>query len=381
MKEIKIQGARQNNLKNINLNIPRNKMNIFTGVSGSGKSSLVFGTINAEAQRELMGTFSTFEQSKMRKYDKPDCDIIENLSLVILIEQKRIGGNSRSTFGTVSEIYTYLRLLFSRIGEPIIGMCNDCSGTGITSLTEMIYILDEPSVGLHPRDVHRLNEILINIRDKNNTVLVVEHDTDVIKIADNIIEMGYHAGSKGGNVVYEGSYEGLKSSDALTGKFLNRMVVKKDKARSYKDVFEIENATSNNLKNVSVKIPKNVFNCITGVAGSGKSSLIHNEFLNRYKDVVVVDQSPIGQSNRSNPATYCGAFDYIRKIFAKENSVSASLFSFNSKGACPVCKGQGYVDVEMAFLGSVKQTCDECGGKRYNKDLNIITKDTPYPMC
>lgn len=237
------------------------------------------------------------------------------------------------------------------------------------SLTEMLYILDEPSVGLHPRDVHNLGDILLKIRDKNNTVLVVEHDTDIIKIADNIIEMGYRAGSKGGTVVYQGSYEGLKKSDALTGKFLNKSIGTKQSYRSYTEYFEIKNANANNLKNVSVNIPKNVFNCITGVAGSGKSSLIHKEFLKKHNNAIVVDQSQIGRSNRSNPATYCGAYDLIRKEFANSNNVSASLFSFNSSGACSVCNGQGFIEIEMAFMGSVKQTCDECNGHRYKKEV------------
>ncbi|TKG94188.1 excinuclease ABC subunit UvrA [Puteibacter caeruleilacunae] len=588
MKNIRIKGARQNNLKNFDLEIPRNKIVVFTGVSGSGKSSLVFETINSEAQRQLYDTFSTFARSRMPKYEQADYDLIENLSPAILIEQKRFAGNSRSTVGTTTEIFTYLRLLFSRIGQPFIGasnhfsfnspegMCTECSGTGRVnkididslidwnksindggilfsdfkvgsiywkqivlsnlfdcdkqfkhyseqeindflyakairynmgdengfmngnyeglynkinrlylnkdiatlskkkqeviskyisgktcdvcngarinqealsvkinntnihelsqlqltelydfisqikdptidtivsqikqrleylinigvgylnlaretgtlsggeaqrvklakqlgcSLTEMLYILDEPSVGLHPRDVHLVNEHLKELRDGGNSVLVVEHDPDVIKIADHIIDIGPHAGVKGGQVVFEGTYADLQMADTLTAKHLSSKNKLKQDVRTSNQYCSIENATTNNLKDVSVDIPLNTLTCITGVAGSGKSTLIHKEFLENHQDAIVIDQNPVGQSERSNPATYTGVFDYIRKAFAKANKVSAALFSFNSTGACDNCKGLGYITIDMAFLDSVKSTCEECEGKRFKSDV------------
>jgi excinuclease UvrABC ATPase subunit len=238
-----------------------------------------------------------------------------------------------------------------------------------SSLTEMIYILDEPSVGLHPRDVHLVNELLKDLKDAGNTVLVVEHDPDVIKIADHIIDIGPNAGSKGGKIVYQGNFEGLKNSDTLTGKFINNPIRRRNNIRKSSDYFEVTNARANNLKNISVKIPKNNFVCITGVAGSGKSSLIHKEFLSKYKDAIVIDQKPVGQSERSNSATYTGVFDLIRKEFSKTNKVNSSLFSFNSKGACPKCNGLGFITIDMAFLDSVKSKCEECDGKRYSKKV------------
>lgn len=586
MNSIQIKGARQNNLKNIDLDIPRNKIVVFTGVSGSGKSSLVFETITAEAQRQLYDTFSTFARSRLPKYEQADYDLIQGLSPVIVLEQKRITGNSRSTVGTITEISSFLRLLFSRIGEPLIGpsnyfsfnkpegMCLSCGGVGretnidldkvfdwskslnegairfpdfkvdsigwkivalsgffdkdkaldqyseeekerllyaegerftfgegeaafdanfngiitkinngflhkdiasltdrrrkiieqfITSrtckvclgsrlnqkalavtikgknihelsqfqlndlydfmstietkealtiveqisyrlknlvdlgvgylnvsrqtgtlsggeaqrvklskqlgnsLTEMLYVLDEPSVGLHPRDVHLVNDLLIALRDAGNTILVVEHDPDVIKIADHIVDMGPKAGRSGGKVVYQGSYEGLKKSNSLTGNMLKKGAPDKKTYRKAQEYFYIKDANDNNLKNVSVAIPKNIFTCITGVAGSGKSSLIHQAFLREYPDSIIIDQSPIGKSVRSNPATYTGVFDDIRKLFGSVNKVDPSLFSFNAKGACSKCKGVGFLKIDMAFLDPVKTQCEQCGGKRYNE--------------
>jgi excinuclease UvrABC ATPase subunit len=589
-KEIVIKGARQNNLKNIDVKIPRNQIVVFTGVSGSGKSSLVFETINAEAQRQLYESFSAFVQSRLPKYEQADYDSIQNLSPAILIEQKRFAGNSRSTVGTITEVYTYLRLLYSRMSPEFIGgsnsfsfnspegMCKHCSGTGkITqiqvnalidwnksindggilfsdfkvgsiywkqivlsklfdcnkpfkeysereindflyakgikynmgdengfmignyeglynkinrlylhkdlaslsqkkqnvirnylyqgtcsqchgarinekalsvkvagkniyelcqlqlselyhfvskidnplvytilqqiknrlhylinigvgylslvretstlsggeaqrvklakqlgsSLTEMIYIMDEPSVGLHPRDVHLVNEFFYYLKEAGNTILIVEHDPDVIKIADYIIDVGPYAGSKGGEIVFQGTFSELQKANTLTGKCLNKFKNKRKRIRKATGYFSIVNATINNLKNISVNIPKGVFVSITGVAGSGKSSLIHHEFLKKYPKSIVVDQSPVGQSERSNSATYTGVFDLIRKEFAKNNGVSSSLFSFNSKGACKNCNGLGYITIDMAFLNSVKTKCEICNGKRYNhKVLN-----------
>ena len=586
MSSIQIKGARQNNLKNIDVEIPRNKIVVFTGVSGSGKSSLVFETITAEAQRQLYDTFSTFARSRLPKFEQADYDHINGLSPVILLDQKRITGNSRSTVGTISEISTFLRLLFSRIGTPFIGasnffsfnkpegMCPTCGGVGSVSeinldkvidwskslnegailfpdfkvnsigwkiiamsdffdrdkplnkysetekerllyadgerfkfgegetsfdanfngvitkikngylskdissltekrrkiieqyissnkcgecngsrlskralsvkikgenihvlsqlqlnelytftssimseeastvldqinyrlknlidlgvgylnlsrqtgtlsggeaqriklskqlgnsLTEMLYVLDEPSVGLHPRDVHLVNNLLVKLRDAGNTILVVEHDPDVIKIADHIVDMGPKAGNHGGEVVFQGRFKSIMQSDSLTGKMLKKGVPKKSIYRKAKRQFLIREANDNNLKNVTVNIPSEVFTCITGVAGSGKSSLIHKAFVRQYPDSIVIDQSPIGRSTRSNPATYVGVFDDIRKLFASQNSVTPSLFSFNAQGACSKCKGIGFIHLDMAFLNPIKTRCDKCSGRRYNE--------------
>ena len=587
MKNIEIRGARQNNLKDVDIDIPRNKIVVFTGVSGSGKSSLVFETINAEAQRQLYGTFSTFVQGKLPRIPKPDVDLIENVSPAIVLQQKRNVGGSRSTVGTTSEIYSYLRLLFSRVGEPIIGastnfsfnspdgMCLTCNGSGQTmqieldkiidptkslndgailfsefyvdsiywkfyagsglfdndlpldqyppdlykkllygepeqvvlgndpggltvtyegvitkinrlyvhknfdemsdrkrktieahmevrtcetcngarlnqaalgvtingknidtvshyeidqliefldaiddpraemvvdqirkksqhlaeiglnylslsrqlgtlsggeaqrvklanqlgsSLTEMLYIMDEPSTGLHARDVSQLNRLLKKLRDRGNTVLVVEHDPDVIEIADHVIDVGPKAGAHGGQITFEGSYPELLSSDSLTGRGLTAKPKIKETFRPAKGHFPIRDARSNNLKGVNVDIPKGVFVCVTGVAGSGKSSIINTEFLKQHPEAISVDQSGIGRSSRSNAMTYTRAFDDIRRVFAEKNRVSAKLFSFNSIGACPRCKGLGYTETEMAFLDPVKTTCEECEGKRYSPE-------------
>ena len=587
MKNIKIINARQNNLKSVDIQIPRNQLVVFTGVSGSGKSSLVFETINAEAQRQLYDTLGTYAQSHLPKIPKPDCDIIEGISPAIVIKQKRSSGSSRSTVGTTTEIYTYLRLLFSRIGTPLIGpsshfsfnspdgMCLSCNGTGrimdididkildtskslnegailfpdfkvggwqwkyialggqfdcdlsvnqftqedyqkllygfeenisldngglgldityegvivkinrlyvhknqetlskkkkqiieqflsvqnchtchgarlnqqalsviinghnidqvshfdiehlkqfidevdnpnaITiieqikekidhlidiglgylslsrdistlsggeaqriklakqlgsSLTEMLYILDEPSVGLHPKDVYHLNNLLLSLRDKGNSVLVVEHDPDVIAVADHVIDIGPQAGMNGGKVMFQGTYPELLASESTTGKLLNQQAVLKHVVRHPTSYFEIKNATANNLQNVKAKIPRAVMTCITGVAGSGKSSLIHQEYLSRYPDAIVIDQSAVGQSERSNAATYTGLFDEIRKVYAKANKVKASAFSFNSEGACSNCKGLGFIETEMAFLDPIRAQCCECNGKRYNEE-------------
>ncbi len=587
MRSINIVNARQNNLKSVDIQIPRNKIVVFTGVSGSGKSSLVFETINAEAQRQLYDTLGTYAQSHLPKIPKPNCDLIENISPAILINQKRTSGNLRSTVGTTTEIYTYLRLLFSRIGTPLIGssshfsfnspegMCQSCNGSGEimdididklidksrslnegailfsefkvggwqwkyialggkfdcnlpvnqfskaeyekllygfdenigintgelgidiiyegviikinrlyihknqetlskkkkqtikqylsikscdtchgsrlnqealgvkvngynidqvshfdferlkmfidgindphgkgiieqidykvshivniglgylslsrnistlsggeaqriklakqlgSSLTEMIYILDEPSVGLHPKDVHHLNNLLVTLRDKGNSVFVVEHDPDVIKIAEHIVDVGPKAGVNGGQIIFEGSYSKLLASDSITGKLLNRKNTLKNSIRKANSYFDVNNANTNNLCDVSVKIPQGIMTCITGVAGSGKSSLIHHEFLSRYPNAIVIDQSAVGQSERSNAATYTGLFDDIRKVYAKENNVKASLFSFNSEGACSGCRGLGFVEMEMAFLDPIRTLCNECKGKRYNEE-------------
>lgn len=585
---IEITGARENNLKNISLRIPKRKITVFTGVSGSGKSSIVFDTIGAEAQRQLNETFSTFVRNRLPKYSQPDADSISNLSTAIVVNQKRLGGNSRSTVGTITDIYTILRLLFSRVGKPFIGysnafsfndplgMCPECNGLGetiklnldkfldrskslnegailfpvfsvgswyfnsyaysglfdndkklidytdeewqtllhgkskkfqvkkdkgslnvnfeglidkfnrmyikrdtsilsestrttlerfilfapcplckgtrlsqaalncringyniaqltslevdelikviakiddpladtmtaslmmrlqhlidigleylsldrettslsggesqrikmvrhlVSSLTDMIYIFDEPSIGLHQRDVHRLNELLQQLRDKGNTILVVEHDPEVIKIADHVIDVGPNAGTAGGEIVYQGTVDGLLKADTLTGKYINRQHYAKSEYRSPKGALRMHNAKLHNLKNLTVDIPTGVFTVVTGVAGSGKSSLINHEFVKQYPEAIIIDQSAVSTSIRSNPATYTGILDDIRRLFAQNNEVSASLFSFNSKGACPNCQGLGFIYTDLAFLEPVKTECEICNGKRFKEEV------------
>jgi len=584
---IRIRGARENNLKNVSLDIPKRKITIFTGVSGSGKSSIVFDTIGAEAQRQLNETFSMFIRNRLPRISQPEADAIENLSTSIVIDQKRLGGNSRSTMGTITDISAVMRLLFSRLGRPHAGfsnafsfndpagMCPECNGLGkkveidlekfldptkslnegailfplyavgtwywkaytfsgmldndkkledysdeemhtllygkgsyesnyngmvfdtkyeglvdkfnrlyiqkdsseisektvkkverflkmgecpackgarlnekalaclingqniaemsamevselvkiirkindpvskpmIDTLTErlehlvdiglgylsldretgtlsggesqrikmvkhlnsslidIIYIFDEPSIGLHPRDVHRLNELLQKLRDKGNTILVVEHDPDVIRVADYVVDVGPKAGNGGGEVVYSGDYKGLLEAPTLTGKFINRELKVKPTFRQPTGALKVKNARRHNLKNVSVDIPTGVFTVVTGVAGSGKSSLINGVFLSQHPEAIVIDQSAIGTSIRSNPATYTGIMDDIRKLFGKTNKVSPSLFSFNSDGACPECQGLGFIFTDLAFLEPVKTVCETCEGKRFKPEV------------
>lgn len=585
---IVVKNAHTNNLNNIDIEIPKHKLVVFTGVSGSGKSSLLFDTIYTEAQRQLVETFSTFARTRMPKLSRPDVDDILNLSTAIVIDQKRMGNNLRSTVGTATEINTYLRLLFSSIGKPFIGpsfyfsfnhpegmcphcnglgkqikvdinmfldkektiregaithphykiggflwkellildvvdvdkplsdfteeelhlflysepfavqgakekltynrnfegiarklekavntraedetadedkneytkhfnyqFCEQCGGTrlndrarsikinGLTiadlcrlelvdvyaflhdindeiskpilrkaqflleqlieigvgylsleravstlsggesqrvkmskqmdcNLVDMLYVLDEPTIGLHPRDTENLLNILFRLKEKGNSVFVVEHDPNIIRAAEWIVDMGPKAGKFGGNVVFSGEPEGLKNTVSITGEYLlkkGKPIFKRKPATSF---FEIKNATANNLKNVSVNIPKGVLTCITGVAGSGKSSLIHECFVKYHPEAIVIDQSPIGKSSRANAATFIGVFDFIRKEFASATHSEASLFSFNSKGACPKCNGQGVLTFELHFLDSVKTICDECEGKRYHSDV------------
>lgn len=238
-----------------------------------------------------------------------------------------------------------------------------------SSLVDVIYIFDEPSVGLHPRDVHRLTKLLQKLRDKGNTVIVVEHDPDVIKIADHVVDIGPHAGSKGGRVMYEGSYSGLLDSGTLTGKFMKKSLSLKSSVRIPKGQLTVKNANVNNINNVSIDIPKGVLCAVTGVAGSGKSSLIHQVFLKQYPDTIVIDQAAVGTSTRSNPATYTGIMDSVRKAFADTNKVSASLFSFNSKGACEQCQGLGVLYTDLAFLDGIKLPCEACGGRRFKDEV------------
>jgi excinuclease UvrABC ATPase subunit len=585
---IVIEGARENNLKNVSLRIPKRQITIFTGVSGSGKSSIVFDTIATEAQRQLNENFSMFIRTFLPRYSQPDADAIENLSMPIVVDQKRLGGGSHSTMGTITDIYAVLRRLFSYVGQPYVGhanmfsfndpggMCPECNGLGrkmgvdmdlfldtskslnegailfgayavdswdwsfitqsglfdndkklddyteeemqrllyspplkvktafggksinityegiidkftrkyiindvktmsertqkqvepyitmrpcplchgarlsqaalnckvnglniaemsamevgdligvirdikdpkaapivatlvqrlqylvdigleyltlnretdtlsggesqrvkivkhlTSSLVDVMYVFDEPSVGLHPRDVHRMNDLLRQLRDRGNTVLVVEHDPDVIKGADHIVDVGPRAGSKGGTIMYEGSFEGLLQTDTLTGKHMQRSMPIKDTFRPAKGKLPITHARVNNLQNVSVDIPQGVLTAVTGVAGSGKSSLIHQVFLRQHPDAIVIDQSPVGANTRSNPATYTGIMDDVRKAFATENNVSASLFSFNSEGACENCQGLGVIYTELAALGEVKSPCEVCEGKRFKDEV------------
>lgn len=586
---ITIRGARENNLKNVSLRIPKRKITIFTGVSGSGKSSIVFDTIASEARRQLNETFSTFVRNFLPRYAQPDADGIENLSMAIVVDQKHLGGGSHSTVGTITDIYSVLRLLFSRVGQPFVGysnafsfndpqgMCPECNGIGrkigvdlemfldkskslnegavlfpdyavgnwwgwsimtrsglfdndkkledysdeemdlllhskpvkvkmdvggnavnmtfegivdkfthkyITrdvstlsertqksiapymtfgpctlckgarlsqaalsckingyniaelaameidelievirgikdpvaapmveslverlqhmidigleylnlsrvtdtlsggesqrikmvkhlgsSLVDVLYIFDEPSIGMHPRDVHRLNELLQKLRDKGNSVIVVEHDPDVIKVADHVVDVGPFAGTRGGTIVFEGSFADLLNADTLTGRHMKQHMPIKVGSRQSKGKLAIKNAKANNLQNVSVDIPTGILTVITGVAGSGKSSLIHQTFLRQHPDAIVIDQTPIGVSSRSNPATYTGIMDEIRKAFAKANKVSPSLFSFNSKGACENCQGLGVVYTDLAYMDEVKMPCEICGGKRFKDEV------------
>lgn len=583
---IRIVKARENNLKNISLDIPKHKMTVFTGVSGSGKSSLVFDTIAAESQRQLNETYSSFIRHRLAHYGQPDVDLLENLSVAMVVDQKRLGNNARSTVGTVTDIYTFLRLLFSRIGEPFVGysnvfsfndpegMCPRCQGLGTeqtvkldtlidkskslnegaiqfptfepggyrwkryaysglfdndkklgdytkdewdtllnktdvkitkphpgyppshryrgvlvrfnedffskdsrelkthasalkrvvvsgvcplcrgarltkkvlgctisgkniaecaamqisdlrsfitslqdpkartiiaetvdrlqsladiglgylsldrqtgtlsggesqrikmvkhlgSSLSDLIYIFDEPSTGLHPSNVHKLNTLLKQLRDKGNTVLVVEHDPDVIHIADHIVDMGPAAGVKGGEVVYEGSLADFRKANTLTARFLHRQNTLKQETRPANQGFlAIKDATLHNLHHVSVTIPKGILTVVSGVAGSGKSSLIHGVLSARYPDAITIDQGTIHTSKRSTPASFVGILDEIRLLLGKANGVSPSLFSFNSEGACPNCKGMGVTTIDLAFMDPIVTVCEVCDGKRFTQ--------------
>ena len=585
MEYIEIKGARVNNLKNISLKIPKKQITIFTGVSGSGKSSLVFETIATESARLLTETFPAFVRNFMPKYSRPNVEEIQGISPSIIVDQKRIGGNSRSTVGTITDIDPILRVLFSRIGKPHVGgmncfsfndpsgMCEVCQGIGrivtldidkaidpnksleegaillsgykvgtyqykmyansgyfdvskkikdyseeeyhklmyaepekqprefageefnmtyqglvprfeghvintakeasekskakaseytkqthckscngtrynktvldckidgyniadytameakqllkhidtikfddallstlkdritdlvnigldyislnresstlsggesqrikmvknlASSLTDMVFIFDEPSIGLHPRDVHRLNDMLVKIRDKGNTVLVVEHDPDVIKIADYIVDVGPKAGSHGGNIMYEGEFKGLSDSDTLTAKALKRPTIINENPRPFTETITTQKSSVNNLQNVGVSIPKGIFTVITGVAGSGKSTLIHQVFAKENPDAIIIDQASVGANVRSNPATYTGIMDYIRQEFSAATGLSASLFSFNSEGKCEDCHGLGYKEVTLSFMDAVKSTCETCGGTRFKPEI------------
>ena len=578
-----IRGLRQNNLKNVSLDIPKGKIVVFTGVSGSGKSSIVFDTIAAESQRQMNETYTAFMRGRLPKYEKPKVDRIDNLSASVIVDQSRLGGNARSTVGTISDMYAALRLLYARIGEPYAGtasyfsfndpngMCPECSGIGkvmtvdiegridpertwnegmadlpafhvdnwywrqyaesglfpldkkwkdfteternhllygadvpegprlskkvegisrylhrmllnrdtsqikeasvkrlmslveerpcpvcrgrrlnpkslackvagysidemcameftelvkvldtITdprgrtvaealtaslnrmidiglpylsmdresstlsggeaqrlklvrymgsSLTGMTYVFDEPSTGMHPRDVYRMTRLLRDLRDRGNTVLVVEHDRDVISIADEVIDVGPMAGKHGGEILFQGSYEALLCSGTKTGEAMKQVIPLKASPRMPKAFLPVRNASVHNLKHVDVDIPLNVLTVVTGVAGSGKSSLIRDVFAKAYADrVVLVDQSPVTATGRSTPATFLGFFDEIRRVMAEANGVDASLFSFNNKGACPCCGGRGQIVTELVFMDPVTTVCEACEGRRYSQE-------------
>ncbi|MET7424918.1 excinuclease ABC subunit UvrA [Dactylosporangium sp. NPDC005555] len=491
---ITVTGARQNNLKNITVHIPKHAITVFTGVSGSGKTSLVFDTIAAEAQRQLNETFTAFARTRLPDYGQPDLDSIDNLSAAVIVDQKRLTGGPRSTVGTATDINATLRLLYSHAGHPHTGpantlsfndphgMCPDCQGTGhtpaptatpstrtartrphnttcttchgtrlneaarncridgysITDLTameateliavlrlftdhtaapivaalltrvrhltdiglgyltldrdtntlsggesqrvktvrhlssplvEMLYIFDEPSIGLHPHDITRLNTHLRHLRDKGNTVLVVEHDRDVINIADHIIDLGPGAGTHGGDIVYEGSLEALPYARTPTGQHMRHRPPLNTTVRTPTGHLTITDATTNNLKKVTVDIPTGILTAVTGVAGSGKSSLINHAFLTQHPTAITIDQTPLATSNRSNAATHTRIMDPIRALFAKTNNADPGLFSANSKGACPTCHGLGTIHTDLAFMASLKTTCQDCGGRRYRPEV------------
>jgi len=581
--KIGIVGAKENNLKNISLEIDKHKFNVVTGVSGSGKSSLVFDCIYAMAQTSFYETLSTYVVKNLPKINKPNVERISNLSPCVLVEQKKLGTNPRSTVGTYTEIYTYLRLLYSRIGYPIYdssyfsfntakGACKNCGGLGIelvidlsklidfdlslnegaikhrtwkvgsryfniqkstgyfdmdkklkdyseeemnlllykepttfmnqnegfvqnwsyegivsrllkrqgdsrglqindydreffkedtcslcsgsrlnenalnvlvhskslkellnleiadlydfiltiedveaaeivskmkkdlknlidlgigyltlnrgvgtlsggeaqkiklaksmnNTLNELIYIMDEPSLGFHSRDVHKIIEAIQNIVKRSNTAIVVEHNREVIMSADRIIDIGPNSGSNGGELIYNGSLKGiLENENSITGTYLKKKKTLPSNEKEMIDYYEVKGITNNNIKDLDIKIPLHVLTCITGVSGSGKSSLVRYLIQND-DSLIKIGKENIGLTSRSNVATYTKTFDRIRELFALENHVSASEFSFNSLGACPNCNGTGILKMDMHFLGDVKQVCEICHGKRYKDDV------------
>ena len=606
--KIRVHGARENNLTGVDLEIPKRRLTVFTGVSGSGKSSLVFDTIAAESQRMINETYSAFIQGFMPSQPRPDVDLLDGLTTAIIVDQERMGANPRSTVGTATDTYTMLRILFSRIGTPHIGspqafafnvasisgagaveierggekirerrdfaivggmcprcegrgdvsdfdltalyddtkslsegaltvpgfsmdgwygrifagaglpmdtpigqytkkqrqtllysepskikvegvnltfeglipkiqksmlskdreamqphirafvdraitfdVCPECAGTRLSegarsakiaginiaeaatmqitdlaewvrslaepsvapllaalgetldsfvqiglgylslnrpagslsggeaqrtrmirhlgsSLTDVTYVFDEPTIGLHPHDIERMNALLLQLRDKGNTVLVVEHKPETIAIADHVVDLGPGAGADGGRITYEGSVAGLRSSDTITGRHLDDRAQLKETVRTGSGALEVRGAATNNLQDVDVDIPLGVLCVLTGVAGSGKSSLIAGSVAKR-DGVVVIDQSGIKGSRRSNPATYTGLLDPIRKAFAKANGVKPGLFSANSDGACPACKGAGVIYTELGFMETFSTTCEECEGRRFQAEV------------
>jgi excinuclease ABC A subunit len=606
---IRVQGARENNLKDVSVEIPKRRLTVFTGVSGSGKSSLVFSTIAAESQRMINETYSAFVQGFMPTLARPEVDLLDGLTTAIIVDQERLGANPRSTVGTVTDANAMLRILFSRLGDPQIGppnaysfnvpsvsasgsitverggktkrekatfnrlggmcprcegrgavsdfdlsalyddtkslsegaltvpgysmegwygrifagcgffdmdkpikkytkkemhdllhreptkikvdginltytglipqiqksflakdvdamqphirafvervvtftTCPDCDGTRLaepartskiggkniadvcamqisdlaewirdldepsvapllaglqhlmdsfaaiglgylsldrpsgtlsggeaqrtkmirhlgSSLTDVTYVFDEPTIGLHPHDIERMNQLLLQLRDKGNTVLVVEHKPETIAIADHIVDLGPGAGTNGGSVCFEGTLAGLRKTDTITGRHLDDRANLKESVRESSGAMEVRGASMHNLQGVDVDIPLGVLCVVTGVAGSGKSSLIHGSVAGR-EGVVVIDQGAIRGSRRSNPATYTGLLDPIRKAFAKANGVKPALFSSNSEGACPTCKGAGVIYTELGVMATVESTCEDCDGKRFQASV------------
>ncbi|OLZ71670.1 daunorubicin resistance protein DrrC [Streptomyces sp. IMTB 2501] len=606
---IRVHGARENNLKDISVELPKRRLTVFTGVSGSGKSSLVFDTIAAESQRLINETYSAFVQGFMPTLARPEVDVLDGLTTAIIVDQQRMGADPRSTVGTATDANAMLRILFSRLGTPHIGspkafssnvasisgagavtverggqkvkerrsfsitggmcprcegrgtvtdldltqlfddslslnegaltvpgyktggwnyrlytesglydpdkpiraftkrelqdflhreptrmkiaginmtyeglipriqksmlakdkegmqphirafvdravtftVCPECEGTRLTeaarsskiegvsiadacamqisdlsewarslseptvapllaslrhtldsfveiglgylsldrpagtlsggeaqrvkmirhlgsSLTDVTYVFDEPTIGLHPHDIRRMNELLLRLRDKGNTVLVVEHKPEAIAIADHVVDLGPGAGTEGGTVCFEGTVEGLRGSGTLTGRHLDDRAAVKGTVRKPTGALEIRGATTHNLRSVDVDIPLGVLTVVTGVAGSGKSSLVHGS-IPAGADVVSIDQTPIRGSRRSNPATYTGLLEPIRKAFAKANGVKPALFSANSEGACPTCNGAGVVYTDLAMMAGVATTCEECDGKRFEASV------------
>ncbi|MFJ8900349.1 ATP-binding cassette domain-containing protein [Streptomyces sp. NPDC102370] len=604
---IRVHGARENNLKDVSVELPKRRLTVFTGVSGSGKSSLVFDTIAAESQRMINETYSAFLQGFMPTLARPEVDVLEGLTTAITVDQQRMGSDPRSTVGTATDANAMLRILFSRLGKPYFGppgafsfnvasvqasggftvdrgaektktekvtfsrtggmctrcegrgtvsdidltqlyddskslsqdpftiptytgggwvvrvitesgffdpdkpireytkkerqdflyreptkvkigganltyeglipklqksmlskdreamqphirafvdravtftTCPECDGTRLTagarsskikgisiadacsmeirdlaewvrgvdepsvaplltalqhtldsfveiglgylsldrasgtlsggeaqrvkmirhlgsSLTDVTYVFDEPTIGLHPHDIQRMNDLLLRLRDKGNTVLVVEHKPEAIAIADHVVDLGPGAGTEGGTVCFEGTVEGLRASGTITGRHLDDRASVKDTVRTPTGTLPIRGATANNLQNVDVDIPLGVLTVVTGVAGSGKSSLVHGSVPSD-PGVVAVDQTPIRGSRRSNPATYTGLLEPIRKAFAKANGVKPALFSANSEGACPTCNGAGVVFTDLGMMAGVSTTCEDCGGKRFD---------------
>lgn len=592
MNYINIKDASQNNLKHIDIDIPKHLITVFTGRSGSGKLSLVFNTVAAESERLLNESYSSYIQFHLNQQPKPKVGEIKNLPVAMTISQKRFNGNSRSTVGTASDIYAAVRLLWSRIGEPFVGysdvfsfnspngMCETCEGLGYiedinldelldwdkslnegaidfpsfgpdkergkayrdsglfdndkklkdyskeeldlflyqepmklknppeewrksakyvgliprfsriflgdkefnkkryakhlkhvvtnkvcptchgqrlsqkvlsckingknisdftqmtikenlefldqlenptaqyiigplreqlealdyiglsyltlnrvtttlsggeaqrlklirhlnSPLSDLVYIIDEPSVGLHPEDISKIDEILQSLKEKGNTVLIVEHDPDVIKDGDHIIDMGPGSGKDGGKITFQGTYQELLESDTSTGKALRQKHHLKDKVRQPDGFYHIGPVTQNNLEEVSADIPKEVLTVITGVAGSGKSTLIKAGFEDE-DNVIIMDQKAIQGSSRSNLLTYLDVFDSVRNFFHKQTGLSKAMFSYNSKGACPNCGGKGYIKTELAFMGDFSQTCEVCHGKRYRPEVLEATVD------
>lgn len=578
---IYVEKARTNNLKNITMKIPKHRIVGVTGVSGSGKSSFVFDTIAAESQRLLNETYSAYVQNLLSKYKKPDVDSISNLPVSLVIDQRRISGNSRSTVGTVTDIYSDLRLLYSRLAKPFIGysmkysfnnpegMCKNCQGLGIireidinrlidvnkslndnaikfptfqnggwrltrytesgyfdndkklsdytkkeldmllnspkikpknpsknwhktakyygiiprimetfvnvqdpqyqedlkrilitktcpvchgarlnnevlsakikdksiadcsnmdirslyefidgikedkvneiikalkekltslflvgldylkvnqgtktlsggesqrikmvkylnSSLSDVLYIFDEPSVGLHPEDIKGITNIFKSLKDKGNSVLFVDHDQDMIKCSDEIINFGEGAGADGGKVTFQGSYKDLLKSNTITAKAFTKDHQINKSRKNFKGYYTLENVSKNNIKNISVKIPENAITLVTGLAGSGKSTLIREIFTSKYPESIVLDQSLPQASSRSNIITYLNIYDEIKKLFARENKVNKNLFSVRGEGACPECKGKGTIKLDLAYLGDSEHMCEKCGGKGFN---------------